>query len=955
MSAMPEFNDLPAHEAAFKAESWNAIREFGVTIEPIGEGGNTRPNSPCFSDNHIWQLQGAGKEEALRLIEEAELSCDNDFRDFLEACIGKGFFGEAHPGSSEWEERFNRIVSVYQRSPKEREAEKLKAHALRYVRLNDFKRAINCYSKSIDLVPDGRRAHVCYANRAALYCRVENYEEALVDCTEALILNPDYAKAHSRLGFVLSHLGRLEEAVQSYEKAVELEPLDMSNYALLEDAVSLLEANIKAKEKAKAVMDEAAAKAKLRQEADDSYRQYLERMKSAESKLKEAEEKDQAKLSKAAKMLGTAGGGEMLHEQIKAEKEARDQIEAAWIKSEKHKREHELKYGGEYGEASTPERGLDNGKKGGRSSVKKRLKQSFRRGSNTNGSATSLGATDTSSRFGRTLSMKMKRKPAAPVSPAAGRSRFRGGSRTKNSPDRMPSPSPHILKAVASAAANDEVQSDAELRKSMERRAALNHEFTAAAMSQEEDEQEQEEGDKSFTSASAVDTTQQQEEDDEMEEEQGGEEEEEEGFDDMSTGEDGQKEDDEDSGSHDIVTAAVRALTDTLTKTPEQEEEGEGCTEPLETSEADVCMHRARAAVDRHIRSAATLNESVVDDLFTTLMVAGTPGTKETEVVQGEIATEYDAARQARTNAMADAMVDCYVPDIKVQKALLAEPPLTEGLAEAIKRKSVRRPSLASCRGSILAAALALGFETSKGGDDMEKERDRPGRRGSRRGSVNNEDVRDSVRAGEASEILTSVRDSIGVGISSTFEPAFALTNENNETLAQGVMLVNVGDHTHMKKAVITWITAMTGDSIAEGNDAQDSAVMSWLRNGEVLRQLTKQVNPHAPQPASAFQAANLSNIAMFTVSCKRLGIPSDMLFQPSDLLQPSEGSAEKVIQCLYLLGWVVSKFLPDFKGPTINQVSLTTQPAGATVCCSSRHKPFPPDLMLDSPGASFY
>jgi small glutamine-rich tetratricopeptide repeat-containing protein alpha len=56
---------------------------------------------------------------------------------------------------------------------------------------------------------------IFYANRAAVYTKMqgaENFELAAADCQEAIALDPGYAKAYSRLGLALYHLGRYEEA-----------------------------------------------------------------------------------------------------------------------------------------------------------------------------------------------------------------------------------------------------------------------------------------------------------------------------------------------------------------------------------------------------------------------------------------------------------------------------------------------------------------------------------------------------------------------------------------------------------------------------------------------------------------------------------------------------------------------------------------------------------------------
>ncbi|KAF9406634.1 hypothetical protein HW555_013059 [Spodoptera exigua] len=51
-----------------------------------------------------------------------------------------------------------------------------------------------------------------------------DFEGSVADCTAALGLQPDYGKAHSRLGLALTALERHREARAAYARAVQLEP-----------------------------------------------------------------------------------------------------------------------------------------------------------------------------------------------------------------------------------------------------------------------------------------------------------------------------------------------------------------------------------------------------------------------------------------------------------------------------------------------------------------------------------------------------------------------------------------------------------------------------------------------------------------------------------------------------------------------------------------------------------
>lgn len=79
---------------------------------------------------------------------------------------------------------------------------------------NHFDRAVECYSKAIELalaegsrVPKNKLA-VYYANRAFAQIKLENYGLAIPDAEASIASNPEYEKAYLRLAFakeVLQH------------------------------------------------------------------------------------------------------------------------------------------------------------------------------------------------------------------------------------------------------------------------------------------------------------------------------------------------------------------------------------------------------------------------------------------------------------------------------------------------------------------------------------------------------------------------------------------------------------------------------------------------------------------------------------------------------------------------------------------------------------------------------
>lgn len=73
-----------------------------------------------------------------------------------------------------------------------------------------------------------------FSNRSAAYAKANNYDLSLKDAEKAIELKPEWGKAFSRKGTALAYLGRLDEAIETYEKGLQLDP----NNQQLKDGLS---------------------------------------------------------------------------------------------------------------------------------------------------------------------------------------------------------------------------------------------------------------------------------------------------------------------------------------------------------------------------------------------------------------------------------------------------------------------------------------------------------------------------------------------------------------------------------------------------------------------------------------------------------------------------------------------------------------------------------------------
>ena len=86
--------------------------------------------------------------------------------------------------------------------------------------------AIDFYTQAISLDPDNE---VFYSNRSAAYMKADSKSKALRDGVKCVELAPKWSKGYNRLGVAQQSLRRFEQAIDSFQKGIEL---DSSNKAL---------------------------------------------------------------------------------------------------------------------------------------------------------------------------------------------------------------------------------------------------------------------------------------------------------------------------------------------------------------------------------------------------------------------------------------------------------------------------------------------------------------------------------------------------------------------------------------------------------------------------------------------------------------------------------------------------------------------------------------------------
>ncbi|XP_057672353.1 small glutamine-rich tetratricopeptide repeat-containing protein beta-like isoform X1 [Diorhabda carinulata] len=100
-------------------------------------------------------------------------------------------------------------------------AEGFKNDGNSHMKNSEYEQAIVEYTKAIRMNPYNP---VYYCNRAAAYSRLEKHLDAISDCKKAIELDPCYGKAYGRLGIAYSNLNNYEDACKSYAQALKYDP-----------------------------------------------------------------------------------------------------------------------------------------------------------------------------------------------------------------------------------------------------------------------------------------------------------------------------------------------------------------------------------------------------------------------------------------------------------------------------------------------------------------------------------------------------------------------------------------------------------------------------------------------------------------------------------------------------------------------------------------------------------
>ena len=89
---------------------------------------------------------------------------------------------------------------------------------------NNPRKALEFLGKALDSDPENKLAHVAHMNMGFALTQLGNLEDALTSYERAIAIKPDYAEAYCNRGAVQESLRRASAALASYDRAIEINP-----------------------------------------------------------------------------------------------------------------------------------------------------------------------------------------------------------------------------------------------------------------------------------------------------------------------------------------------------------------------------------------------------------------------------------------------------------------------------------------------------------------------------------------------------------------------------------------------------------------------------------------------------------------------------------------------------------------------------------------------------------
>ena len=224
-SLLPTSNALPPAD--------RLSEQLETPVDSSCEGGNTHTNIGDIVDAVIerddTQVTPPTADNSADTLDITSESCQRDDQTLVEST------GESL-SSTQTEKELNTTEEpasedIQPLDPIQLEAVRTEALAMKetgnsFYRGQDYSSARDSYSSALELCPrelSVERA-VLFSNRSLCLLKLEEHQLALSDCTEALLIDPQFKKAKVRRAQLYERTDKLEEALSDYTELLTADP-----------------------------------------------------------------------------------------------------------------------------------------------------------------------------------------------------------------------------------------------------------------------------------------------------------------------------------------------------------------------------------------------------------------------------------------------------------------------------------------------------------------------------------------------------------------------------------------------------------------------------------------------------------------------------------------------------------------------------------------------------------
>jgi tetratricopeptide (TPR) repeat protein len=99
-----------------------------------------------------------------------------------------------------------------------------KAEGNKHFKESRYEKAIECYTRALQVVTDPKERSIIHSNRAACYNQLRLYDEVVNDCNQSISLEPNNVKSLLRRGYALEALDKHKRALEDFKRVLELDP-----------------------------------------------------------------------------------------------------------------------------------------------------------------------------------------------------------------------------------------------------------------------------------------------------------------------------------------------------------------------------------------------------------------------------------------------------------------------------------------------------------------------------------------------------------------------------------------------------------------------------------------------------------------------------------------------------------------------------------------------------------